>query len=131
MNDSASVDSLLKELRVEMDTKSLKIFRFAKKAGGSTKLSPVKVQFDSVKGKLRVLRAAKNLKVFINQDLTPTELAVQNQLRSERETRNDQLEETDQSGRKYGTHKFGGQTATKLYWVTRSGELKRIKILTE
>ena len=137
-NDSTLVASMLKELKVEIDTKSIKIFRFTKRTAGSANSNPLIIQFESIESKLKVLRAAKSLKdselfrkVFINQDLTPTEQALQSQLRKDRNARNSQLTETDPNGRKYGLHKFGGLNESKFYWGIRSGELRRIKIVDQ
>ena len=137
-SDSTLVASMFKELKVEIDTKSIKIIRFAKRTTSSANSNPLKIQFESIESKIKVLRAAKCLKdselfkkVFINQDLTPTELALQTQLRKDRNARNSQLTEMDSNDRKFGLHKFGGQTDLKFYWGIRSGELRRIKILDQ
>ena len=140
--DTEMVTKLLKELKIEIKVDAIKIIRFNNKTSSTTAPAsnprPVKICFDSVENKLRVLKAAKTLKdssdfkkVFINQDLTQTELAIQIQLRKERNTKNDQLQEMDSNGRKYGLHKFGGQIDTKFYWGIRNGEIKRIKIPVE
>ena len=129
---------MLKDLKVEIDTKSIKIFRFTKRTAGSANDNPLKIQFESIESKLKVLKAAKSLKdsklfkkVFIDQDLTPTEKALQSHLRKDRNARNSQLTETDSNDRKYGLYKFGGQNDSKFYWEICSGELRRIKILNQ
>ena len=117
----------------EIEQKNFKVTRFKSKI--VTKPGPILVEFKDINDKKKILQLTKQLKdnedyknVYINKDLTESELAVEKRLRVDRRKKNAELTETNEIGFKYGWHKFGNDIEeSRFYWGVRNGDLKKIK----
>ena len=130
-NDKAAVKEIFEVIEVEVE--EFKVHRF--RDGKEGKPGPLVVEFKDVDNKMKVLKEARKLrnskfdKVFINQDLTESEMVRDRDLRRQRMEANAKLPLGD-GNLKYGMSKFGDeQQESKFYWGIRNGELRKIKKL--
>ncbi|RNA03404.1 hypothetical protein BpHYR1_050160, partial [Brachionus plicatilis] len=135
--DKKKVSKILETLNI--DRSKLKSHRRIKNTGRDDTgedtrrvLDMIVVEFKDEDTKQQTLRNARNLRdtdnfksVYINPDRTPSERALDRQLRIERNRRNAELSEGDAGGRhRYGVQSAGHHKAgKKFYWGIRSNEL--------
>ena len=110
------------------------ITRFKSKTVG--KVGNVKIEFKDIEEKKSIIRTAKYLKemedyknVYINSDLTESEMVNERRLRRDRAEKNKLLKETDNgTGQKYGLYKFpGDEEETPYYWGIKNGVVTQKK----
>jgi hypothetical protein len=136
--DNKSVVELLCKLNNsginEQDyTNNTKIVRLKQKPG-INKPGLILVSCEDADMRMQILKSAKKLKevdgcrdVYINCDLTNTQLDIEKRLRTERNDKNKSLSYTGPNGLKYGKQTLSDGSESKFYWGIRSGELKKIK----
>jgi hypothetical protein len=110
----------------------LKIVRLKPKAG-TNKPGLILVACEEIEFKTAILKSSKKLKdmvgcrdVYINCDLTNTQLEIEKKLRTERNEKNKNLKFAGENGLRYGKHTRSDGKESKFYWGVRSGELKKI-----
>ncbi|RNA10508.1 RNA-directed DNA polymerase from mobile element jockey-like [Brachionus plicatilis] len=130
-DDEASVKEIFEVLQVTVAVDDRKLFRFKDSEEG--KPGPLVVEFKEVETKRSVLKAAMKLrgskfdKVYLNRDLTESEMVRDRELRRQRNIANAKLE-YGTGNMRYGKYKFGGDDdVSNFYWGIRGGDLRRIK----
>lgn len=129
--DQTTVEAILTVMDVNLEKDKYKVTRFKAKDGD--KPAPVLLEFTEVEDKMTVLRAARKLRgtahdrVFINLDLTESEMVRDKDLRRRRNEANQKLEH-GADNMKYGMFKFSGdEEESKFFWGIRNADLRRIK----
>jgi hypothetical protein len=101
--------------------------RLRKRSGGDyTNTNMVKVQFNSVEIKTQVLRNGRKLKsslpsVYVNPDLTDCQRIEFKKARESAKQLNNDLENTDQQGNKFGT-----ENGRQFYYGVRNLFVRKI-----
>jgi hypothetical protein len=129
-----AVNKIIEDIGVEANIiADCKIARL--KSKDNNKHGRILIECKSRQDKIEILKNARNLKdkeeykqVFINNDLTNAQLDNEKRLRTERNKKNDELEQMGPNGLKYGLYTFTDGNESKFYWGIRNGKLKRIKV---
>lgn len=135
--DIRKVDAVLKVLKV--DRNRVRRQRRIKSSDNSERrsrgeLDMIVLELKDEEAKLTALRNARNLrdtedlkKVYVNPDKTPSERALERELRAERNRRNEKLSEVSEGRHRYGVKPSGHHRAgKKFYWGIRWNELREI-----